>query len=79
MDTGTEKDITLTPREEFILQAALSYTLSNLDDLNDAFEASDPDDAQESSLIETCGITGDPITEIEVAKMSWRLGIPVTD
>lgn len=69
----------LTPRELFVLQAALSYTLSNLDELNDMLSITDPETERSEGVIDVCGTEGDPLEDTEIDQLSRRLGIPVSD
>jgi hypothetical protein len=57
----------LNPRESLVLQAALLFLVSNVDDLNDALLIADGPDIMLS------GQQAPPITETEVAALSQKI------
>lgn len=62
----------MTEREKFIMRAVLSYAQSNLDDLNQAFEAESCDDFEEGTL-DVNGEHGPVIRESEVEQLFFTL------
>lgn len=59
--------MTISKRQKFILRAALSYAMSNLDDFNEAF-AVEPDDGG-TDTIRVGDIDGPPVAESDVQSL----------
>ena len=58
--------MTISERQKFVVRAALSYALSNLDDINDAF-ADEPDNG--TSAVTDSGEIAPPVADAEVQSL----------